>query len=239
MNRLALVSFLLLVSCAGMKDATLKEVLDVAAGSTAEDLRPRLEAAARTIDDPALRKKTLDALDEIVAAARFHQRSTVLAKELTELGGKATFEPGGPAWMREAAGDPPMALFDRVVGVSLSAGVNAHAKDYKLNTRISDDWTGRLAGLPDLRTLNLENTDVKGAGLRTVGTLATLESLNLTLCPVTDEPLTALAGLTRLKVLGLASTKITGTAMKDLQELRKLENLNCHNTPVNDAGLEG
>lgn len=216
--------------------ATLKELLEAAA--SAEPSRPRLEAIARTLQDPAVRTKALEALDGIVAAADYHAKASVLAKEAGDLGGKGTWEPGGPAWMRELAGDPSMALYDRLVGVSLSGGVNAHAKDYKLNTRVADDWTDRLSGFPDLRALNLENADLRGPGLRPVGALVSLESLNLTLCPVTDQPLGALSKLTRLKVLGLASTKVTGTGMKDLQELRKLENLNFHSCPVNDAGLE-
>jgi hypothetical protein len=218
--------------------AILREMLEVAGRDSAESPRRRLEALARSLQDPSIRTQALEALDAIAAAAEVHRKASVLAKEAVDLGGKATFERGGPAWMRDLAGDPPMEVFDRLVGVSLSGGVNAHAKDYKLNTRVTDDWTSRLSGFPELRVLNLENTDVRGPGLRPVGTLLSLESLNLTLCPVTDEPLGELSKLTQLKVLGLASTKVTGTGMKELQDLRKLENLNFHSCPVTDAGLE-
>jgi len=212
----------------------LRQMLDAAA-SGGDGLRPRLDALARNLQDPAIRTK---AVDEIVAAAEAHEKALALAKEAADLGGKATWEPGGPAWIRELAGNASMALFDRLVGVSLSGGVNAHAKDYKLNTKVSDGWMERLKVGPDLRQLNLENTDLRGPGLQPVGTLLSLESLNLTLCPVTDEPLGALSKLTGLKVLGLASTKVTGTGMKELQDLRKLENLNFHSCAINDAGLE-
>jgi hypothetical protein len=242
MNRLPALLALLLAACAepppAAPGAPLKDMLDLAAAAPADGLRPRLESLARAIQEPNIRSKALGAVDQIVAAADLHRRVAGLAKDVTDLGGKATLEPGGPAWMREVTGDGPMELFTRLVGVNLYANVNAHAKDYKLNTRINDGWVDRVAGLPDLRALDLENTDVKGPGLRPVGTLRTLESLNLTLCPVTDEPLAALSELTRVKVLGLASTKVTGIGMKQLQELKKLENLNLHNTPVNDAGLE-
>jgi len=216
-------------------ESILREMLQAA---DAESARPRLEALARTIQDPSTRERALGAIDSMIAAAQFHRKTATIARETGEFGGKTTVERGGPEWMRALAGDPAMALFDRVVGVSLSGGVNAHAKDYKLNSRIADDWTARLADFPDLRTLNLENADIRGPGLVPVGTLASLESLNLTLCPVADEPLRALSKLTRLKVLGLASTKVSGTGLKELQELRKLENLNMHCCPVNDAGLE-
>lgn len=229
---------LVLVSTAGDAEA-LQEVLGLAARGPDEGLRAHLENAASKIQDAGLRKKTIEALDEVVAAATVHHRTSRLVAEVKELGGKTTLEAGGPAWMREAAGDGSMSVFERLVGLSLYQGVNAHAKDYKLNSRIADEWMDRLSGLPHLRTLDLENTDLKGPGLRPVGALTSLESLNLTLCPVADEPLAALSGLTRLKVLGLASTKVTGTALQSLQGLQKLENLNLHNTPVTDAGLEG
>jgi Leucine-rich repeat (LRR) protein len=245
MNRLLAVVALFLASCAGDPPAAsasdaarIKEILNLAAAGPQENLRPRLEAITRTLQDPELRAKTSGALDEIVAAAALHRRLSDLGKEVTELGGLVTLEPGGPAWMRSLAGDPAMQLFDRLVTVSMNDKTNPHFKDYKLNPRVNDAWVERVAGLPDLRTLDIANMDVRGPGLRAAGTLRSLESINLTLTPITDESLAALSGLSRLKVLGLASTKVTGTGMEPLQGLKKLENLNFHSTPVNDAGLE-
>jgi hypothetical protein len=245
MNRLLAGLALLLASCAGdppaapaSDAATVKELLGLAASGPQENLRPRLETVSRTIQDPGLRAKTSGSLDEIVAAAALHRRVSDLGKDVTELGGLVVVEGGGPAWMRSLAGDPAMQVFDRLVTLSLNDKTNPHFKDYKLNTRVNDAWMERLSGLPDLRALDVANMDVRGPGLRAAGTLRSLESINLTLTPITDESLGALAGLTRLKVLGLASTKVTGTGMEPLQGLRKLENLNFHSTPVNDAGLE-
>jgi hypothetical protein len=217
----------------------LKEMISLATAAHDDGLRARLEEKSKAIQDADLRSKAQGALDDLVAASALHARVAAIVRDVEAIGGKTTLEAGGPAWLRNAVGTDAMKLFDRLVAVSLYLNVNAHAKDYKLNTKIGDDWVDRLAGLPHLQNLNLENTNVKGPGMRVVGTLKTLEAINLTLCPVTDEPLTALAELTMLKTLGLASTQITGTAMKSLQELKKLENLNLHFTPVNDAGLEG
>jgi len=232
-----LLAALLLVPCA--TDATvLKEMLDLAAAGPTDQLRDRLESMAKTIQDADLRGKTQAALEDLTAAAALHARVAALVKEVADLGARATLEAGGPAWMRDLVGTESMKVFDRLVGISLYLNVNAHAKDYKLNAKIGDDWVDRIAGLPHLRSVDLENTNVKGPGLKAVGTLKTVESINLTLCPVTDEPLAALTELSKLRVLGLASTQVTGTGMKYLQELKKIENLNLHYTPVNDAGLE-
>src|SRR5262245_23595384 len=159
MNKHFALLALLSMSCADPEPArdsgaTLREMLQLAAEGPADSLRPRLETLARTISDPEIRRKTLDALDSIVVAADLHRKAGVLVKEVAELGGKTTVEPGGLPWMRELAGDPAMAVFERLVMVALSTGTNAHAKDYKLNTRVSDDWTSRLTSFPDLRALN-------------------------------------------------------------------------------------
>jgi hypothetical protein len=245
MIRLRALPLLFALSCAGAgpasspsDGATLKALLEQAAAGPEEGLRSRLETQARELQDADLRTRTLAALDEIVAAARLHRRTETLGKEVAALGGLVTLEPGGPAWMRGVAGDPPMRVFERLAVVSLNDKTNPHFKDYKLNTRVNDEWLERVSGLPDLRSLDVANADIRGPGLRHAGTLRSLESINLTLTPITDDALPGLADLTALKVLGLASTKVTGTGMRSLQAMRKLENLNFHSTPVNDAGLE-
>lgn len=154
----------------------------------------------------------------LLLLALLTQDVDALLKELAAIGAKGVVEDG------------------RLVSVSLYMKVDAHAKDYKLNDKIGDAWVEKLAGLPHLRSLDLENTDVRGPALKTVGTLKTLESLNLTLCPVSDEHFDRLGALTNLKVLGLASTKVDGTGARHLGA--RLENLNCHNCPISDAGLE-
>ena len=234
----ALLALLLFSAQEASDPAVLREMLDLVHQGAAPDLQARLEGKALTIRDAQLREKARLAVDEMVTAASLHPKVAALVKELSAAGAKTTLEPGGPDWMRTTAGAAAMTPFERLVGLSLYMNVNAHAKDYKLNASFGDGWLERLNGLPHLRSLDLENTDVKGPGLVFVGTLQPLERLNLTLCPVTDEPLSALGKLSRLNNLGLASTRVTGTGFRDLQNLKALENLNLHCAPVNDAGLE-
>jgi len=156
----------------------------------------------------------------MLLAALLAQDVVALAKEIRDMGAKAVVEPDG-----------------RLSSISLYMKVDAHAKDYALNAKIGDEWVSKLAGLPDLRSLDLENTDLRGPGLKAVGTLKTLERLNLTLCPVDDVHFDALSGLVRVKSLGLASTKVRGEGLRHLTAWTALENLNCHNAPIDDPGL--
>ena len=244
MNRSFALLVLLSASCAGEYAGSsednhrLREILDLASKGPAKDLRRRMEEITHEIGDAELRSKTMGEIGALVDASAMHQRIINLERDIVALGGVISLEPGGPAWMQAAAGDQAMHVFDRLVVLGLNDKTNPHFKGYKLNTKVDDSWLERVAGLPDLRSLDVANADVRGPGLRHVGTLRTLESVNLTLTPISDDALAALSGLADLKVLGLASTKITGTGLEWLRELRKLENLNCHSTPVNDAGLE-
>jgi hypothetical protein len=213
-------------------DDILRQILEAA--PTAE--RARLETLASGISGPDLREKTLGILDDLLKAASLSRRGRALEKEMGELGGQVSWEPGGPAWLRSRVGDPPMKVFDRLVTIDLHDRTNPHFKDYHLNTRVNDEWLEKVAGFPDLRSLDVGNADIRGPGLRFVGTLTALESINLTLTPITDEALPPLASLSKLRVLGLASTKVTGTGLRSLADL-PIENLNCHSTPVDDAGL--
>jgi hypothetical protein len=87
-------------------------------------------------------------------------------------------------------------------------------KSGRHNTKVTDEWLKSLAGLPDLKKLDIHAADVHGPGLEHISTLEALESLNRTLLPIDDEPLNRLAGLKNLRVLLLASTKVTGTCGK-------------------------
>ncbi len=228
---------------AGAADVrALRQVLSLAAGTGADGAdagsgRLGWRDAARTISDPALRRRVLGLRRELEQAAGRHARNVRLEAEARASGGAIRTEPGGPAWLRELVGDGPMDLFARLTELSFYQGVSAHDPKYRLNDRIMDDWLEHLRDAADLRVLNLENTHVEGPGLRYVARLTKLESLNLTLAPVTDPYLIHLRGLTRLRVLGLASTRVTGEGCRYLRGATHLVNLNCHSTPVNDAGL--
>jgi Leucine-rich repeat (LRR) protein len=215
--------------------AAIRHVLTVGATSPADDVA--LSKAADAVPVPAVRDKVKATLPEIRAAAATHARVEKIVAELKTFNGITELAPGGPAWLRDVVGDESMHLFDRLVTVDLNERRNPHDKTYKLNAAIADEWLARLDGLTDIKRLDIASADIKGPGLRHVGTLTNLESINLTLTPVTDEYLEPLGNLTKLKVLGLASAGCNGTGCKYLTKLTQLENLNFHHTTVNDEGL--
>ena len=82
--------------------------------------------------------------------------------------------------------DSVVKRFGGLLAVDLNDRQSPHDKTYKRNEALVDAWLDRLAGLPDLVSLDLANTGMQGPGLKVVGTLKNLERLNLTLTPITD-----------------------------------------------------
>ena len=202
-----------------------------------EATRKQQAALAARLGDPVLRTRVRQLLPEIEAAAVRHARTRQFLKELDAVKGTATVEKAGPPWLRQLLGDEPLRLFDTLAAVDLCD----HAipiKSGKKNSLITDEWLAHLAHLPDVRSLDVSITVVHGPGLKYIGTLKKLETLNLTLTLVTDPYLSHLRELTGLQKLLIASTRCTGEGFQELGGLKNLVNLNCHSSAVNDAGLE-
>ena len=202
-------------------------------------LATRLEQGWRAMRDPLLRIKVRELLPELERAAVLRPRLREIAAATKAANGTVVFEPGGSQWLRDLVGADSLHLLDKLTAIDLYDRQNPHDKSYKRNESLVDAWLDRLADLPDLVSLDLANTSMKGPGLKVVGTLKNLERLNLTLTPITDPYLENIQGLTKLRVLSLASAKCTGEGFGYLGNLKQLENANFHFTPVNDAGLAG
>lgn len=84
------------------------------------------------------------------------------------------------------------------------------------NTAVTDAGLKTLAGLKNLRRLHLEKTGVGDEGLATVKGLAELQYLNLYGTKVTDKGLAGLAGLKKLKNIYLWQTAVTDAAAAEL-----------------------
>jgi Leucine-rich repeat (LRR) protein len=218
---------------------TLNRVATKGAAAFEGNLAAGLESQWKLLSDPGLQAKARELTLELEKAAAWRLRLLDVIAKTNEAKGTLTFDNGGPDWLREHVHDDAMHVFDRLTGISLYDGGNPHDKAYKRNESLNDDWLANVADLPDLTSLDLANTSVKGPGLKVVATLKNLESLNLTLTPVTDQYLEPLQTLTKLKVLGLASAQCTGEGYRFFDNLKQLENANFHFTPVNDAGLAG
>jgi Leucine-rich repeat (LRR) protein len=202
-----------------------------------EDFRRRLDSAANAISDADLRKKARDLTPELEKSAELSSRIRKILKDISVYGGSGKTEPGGPEWLRKLVGDEPMQVFARLTELS-AVDRSLPIKSGRRNTKVTDEWLKNLAGLPDLKKLDIHAADVHGTGLDHIATLETLQSLNLTLLPINDEPLRRIAGLKNLRALLLASTKVTGTCCRHFTGMTKLANLNFHSAPISDDGLE-
>jgi hypothetical protein len=105
-------------------------------------------------------------------------------------------------------------------------------------TRVTDAGLKELAGLKQLQVLNLHDTPVTDAGLKELAGLNQLRGLDLALTEVTDAGLKELAGLKQLQVLNLWGTRVTNAGLKELAGLKQLQVLNLSDTRVTDAGLK-
>jgi Leucine-rich repeat (LRR) protein len=131
---------------------------------------------------------------------------------IEKLGGKATRDPKLP-------GNP-------VVSVSLIA------------KKVNDEALKDLAGLKQLRSLDLRSTQVTDAGLKELRALDKLRSLFLSSTKVTDAGLKELRELTSLDMLYLDATKVTDAGLAELRACKNLQYLSLVNTAVTDAGLQ-
>jgi len=86
--------------------------------------------------------------------------------------------------------------------------------------------------------VNLDNTQITGAGLEHLKGMTGLKVLDLDGTQITDAGLEHLKGMTSLKTLSLGATQITGAGFEHLKGLTSLEWLYLDRTPITDAGLE-
>lgn len=107
-----------------------------------------------------------------------------------------------------------------------------------VKVRITDVGMPHLAGLKNLRSLNLGGTLITEAGLVHLECLTNLETLNLAHTQVRETGLKHLAGLTNLNHLHLEGTPIRDAGLEHLRGLTHLEWLDLDNTQVTNAGLE-
>lgn len=196
----------------------------------------RSELIARVSDD-LLRGRLMALLPEIERAVTSRPAALAVAEEIEAVGGRVVWSPAGPQWLYLASRDEGTEIFDVITTVDLYNGNNPLKGKGGRNEQVTDDWLERLAGLTTLKRLDVANCAVHGPGLRYLAGLTNLRELNLTLTPVTDDGLKHLSGLKELRKLGLASTQCSGTGFTHLQGLRNLQDVNFHFTPLDDAGL--
>ena len=101
---------------------------------------------------------------------------------------------------------------------------------------IGDEGVKRLAPLPQLKHLRLNNTTIKDP--KCFEALVNLESLDLGDAYVLDSSLAPLANMKNLKRLNLLGTLVTDEGLKYLRDLTRMEDLDLYGVKVTDTGVE-
>ena len=123
-------------------------------------------------------------------------------------------------------------------GLKALAGLQQLQSLFLNDTDVTDAGLKELAGLTQLRFLDLGGTEVTGAGLKALAGLKELRILILIKAKVTEAGLKAMGGLKTLQTLNLGGTEVMDAWLKGLVLHKELRTLDLTNTPITDAGLK-
>lgn len=110
---------------------------------------------------------------------------------------------------------------------------------YPAKLKPNDVFLSELRHFPDLQSLNLWGSDqVTNEGLRHLGSLKLLRSLDLGLVPISDVGVAYLARLKQLTNLNLSYTRVTDAGLSTVARFQSLQSLSLDNVPITDEGLK-
>jgi Leucine-rich repeat (LRR) protein len=106
-------------------------------------------------------------------------------------------------------------------------------------TVMTDDGLKSLAGLKELRKLNLsgDSTRATPASLSVLANLTNLEELSLSKWELTDASLQSISGLKKLKKLTFFGSNVNDAGLAHLKGMTALNELNLEESKVTNAGL--
>lgn len=133
----------------------------------------------------------------------------------------------GPLWNRNADGGKDLSQLLKFLAPVSTLEKLTFSDHFLDRIRFRDAGLESIATLTGLHELALRQAEVKGSGLRH---FVNLQSLDVTLCPLTD--LLSLAGMKQLRRLWAGDTFISDLA--PLAGLTALEDLDLHGTGVRD-----
>ena len=104
--------------------------------------------------------------------------------------------------------------------------------------RATDEDLERIAHLTGLRQLNLSKAwDVTDRGVAALAGMTQMRCLDLYWTGITDAALASLAKMTHLEYIHIGQTQIKGPGLVHLAALQRLESLSVENTDVDDHWL--
>ena len=122
--------------------------------------------------------------------------------------------------------------------ISLLAGLTEVRSLELINTRVTDAGMARLKPLVHLEELNLINNRISDAGLSGLADLVHLRRLKLNLYTITGSGLVNLKALARLQQLDLSMSRASDASLAVLEQAADLRTLILRDTDVSNAGLK-
>jgi serine/threonine protein kinase len=138
---------------------------------------------------------------------------------------------------RDTSKPPPAVSRLQMLANRVKAG-RSDTIDARHTRGVADADLSVLEGLPNLRNLNLDHSQITDAGLKVVARAGgNLVSLSVTNTQVTDAGLAEINGLKGLEDLRLDKLPITDVGMAQLVAFPRLKKLSLYQTHVTDEGL--
>lgn len=154
------------------------------------------------------------------------RRSAQAVATFRKLGGNVIYD-------YQLDGETDFVKFARTVGEDYFGSVVTVRLDRDLTQRQFD----KLAHIPSVKTLWLDNLAFAGANWQTLAKLTELEELHLSSCPFDDNDLDALSQLPNLKRLVLNGSMITDHGLEKLAHFKQLKSLSLVRTMITPEGL--
>lgn len=121
--------------------------------------------------------------------------------------------------------------------VQIAKMSNLEEVDLSENVQIYDSSLEHIAGMKQLKKLNLWKVPIADDGVEYLAGLTNLEWLNLDQTGLGDDGLAYLSGMAKLTFLHLGSTGITNDGLEHLKSLTSLKDLKVTRTDVNEEGV--
>jgi hypothetical protein len=173
------------------------------------------------------------ALRAIVVPINQAKRQVAAVSAIKAAGGFVMYDaqPAAPAWMGNLFGEE---YCRRATGVCFWS----NEVTYPSPPTVKDDGLTSVEELHDLKTLIIDKCDrLTAAGLKHLGRLGKLESLDLQGIDIADGGLAELASLETIKTLRLGGNSIGDQDLQALSQLSRLEQLSLSFPELPDAGL--
>lgn len=118
-------------------------------------------------------------------------------------------------------------------GAKLEKNESGQVVSVQFTRETTDDDLKHLAGTPAVRSVALNESErVSDEGLKVLGTLKQLQSLDLSWSEITGKGLSHLRGAAALENLDLSYTKVQDEHLAPLSELKRLKVLNVEMTEI-------